>query len=114
LDRSTLRLASALALLGGEGELEVAAQLANINAGQIIDAVVTLKRAKIIREERREDRPARYSFVHKCAQEIFYQLIPEAERVEGHRRAGNLLEKHLEAKGEKDPCGLAYHFLRAG
>ncbi len=51
-----------------------------------------------------------HSFRHDLLREAVYGMLPEADRVAGHRLAG----KWLREQGERDPAVLAEHFAGGG
>jgi len=53
---------------------------------------------------------AGYSFRHDLLREAVYGMLPDADRVAGHRLAG----KWLRERGENDPAVLAEHFAGGG
>ena len=113
LDPNARVLANAFAILGDHTEIEVAARLAGIPPGKIIDAVLALKRARIIREEAEADHGSVYSFVHSSVAALLYQEVSESSRPGLHNLAGGILEAFFEGRGQGDPCRLAFHFFRA-
>ncbi len=114
LPAAARKLAHALALLDGEGEVEAMYRLAELAPGQHIDALLALRRARIIREESGGEGPSVFRFRHRSAEDVFYEEIPAAERPAQHLRAGLVLEAILKGSGRQDARRLAYHFIRAG
>jgi DNA-binding winged helix-turn-helix (wHTH) protein/predicted ATPase len=53
-----------------------------------------------------------YSFIHALYQEVVYQRVPAARRVEGHRRIGARLEAGYGAQARQIAAELAVHFVR--
>ncbi len=108
------KLARALALLDGEGEVEIMYRLADLAPGQNIDALLALRKARLIREESGGDGPSVFRFRHRSVLEHFYGEIPASERPAQHLRAGQVLEEILKSSGRSDARRVAYHYIRAG
>ncbi len=113
LDPDAIRLGLAFAFLGNSCELEVASQLAEIEPSRILPTILTLKRARLIREDG-EGKADFFSFTQASARELFCQLASREDQLKIHRRAGGILESRFEASGDTDPGRLANHFLMGG
>ncbi|MBI4587021.1 MAG: protein kinase [Planctomycetes bacterium] len=113
LDPEARQLGLSFAVYGNACELAVATQLAGIQPGKIIQTLLTLKKERLLRDDG-EGKTDRFSFTHRSARDIFYQMATQEERLKIHLRAGELLEERLRQGQEDDPRKLAYHFLRAG
>jgi DNA-binding CsgD family transcriptional regulator len=88
LPEEAQRLATAVAVLGGEVGLREAAAVADLVPSAVATAADTLADAGVIAAG-----PA-LSFVHPLVREIVYNELPEHERRERHRTAADVLARH--------------------
>lgn len=100
LPASAGELADALAILGGEAELGIAASLAGLNAETAADAVDALAEARLVER----GRPLR--FVHPLVRAALRSRLAPGTRARLHGRAAELL-----AAGGAAPEAVAAHLL---
>jgi DNA-binding winged helix-turn-helix (wHTH) protein len=101
--RSVLRAASTL---GKEVELATLRAVVQLPAEGFLLALETLlERGLLTRSAEVE----RCSFSHDLVREVIYGQLEEATRVRCHRRIAEVLE----ARGDRSPVEIAYHFHRA-
>ena len=113
LPAEAVKLGLAFAFLGNSCELEFAIRMAAIQPGKILDALLTLKRQRLLREDG-EGATDCFSFTHRSARDLFLKQVSPEECASMHDRAGRLLEEKMKGGSQIDPRLLAYHFLRAG
>ncbi|MTD45083.1 hypothetical protein GKE82_12470 [Conexibacter sp. W3-3-2] len=88
LDADALALARAVALLGDEADLGVAAELAGLDRARAAAATGPLARVEILRPE------LPLGFVHPLVRDAVYLELPAGERADGHARAAEILRAH--------------------
>ena len=100
LGRPAEELARAVAILGDEPELSLAAALAGLDADDAAAAAVALGRAQILRP------PGSIGFVHPVLRAAVYADLSEPERALAHDRAADLL-----AAAGANPQQVAAHLV---
>jgi hypothetical protein len=104
------QLLKAASVLGGRFELEVLADVAEVELGSIrhhlgeaeLNGLVALTE------------PAAGRFVHALIRDGVYEALPPAERSTLHTRAALALARLSERGRAIDPAEVAHHFLQAG
>ena len=100
LPESAGALAEALAIAGGEADLPLAAQVAELDDADAADAADALAQARLVEH----DRPLR--FVHPLVRAALYSRIPPGTRARRHAQAAALLSRAGAA-----PEAVAVHLL---
>ena len=112
LPPEALRLAMAFACMEQACPLELAARLAGTQPRSNLRSLLLLRREKIL-QMAENTVPEAYSFVHRSARAMLYEMIPASEIASLHERAGALWEEHYRSLGKANVKNLAYHYLRA-
>ena len=93
-------LAEALAIVGGEADLPLAARVAELDDDKAADAADALAQARLVEH----DRPLR--FVHPLVRAALYSRIPPGTRARRHAQAAGLL-----SRAGATPEAVAAHLL---
>ncbi|MFF3403990.1 AAA family ATPase [Streptomyces sp. NPDC002659] len=107
LPQSTVAVAKAAAVLGGQADLVTAAALADQDTTTALEGVTALERLQILRAEQHNGTELRLAFIHPLVQAAVHDSINPADLATAHHHAARLLT----AAGA-DPERIAAHLLR--
>ena len=111
LDRVSLDILSAAAVLGREFDVDLVARTADRDPAAVLDAYAVLSPRNILEE----DGAGVTRFAHDKLREIAYAEINAESRAELHRRAAAALEDRYSRRGATPHLGeLGYHHAKAG
>jgi tetratricopeptide (TPR) repeat protein len=111
LDRVSLDILSAAAVLGREFDVDLVARTADREPAAVLDAYAVLSPRNILEE----DSAGVTRFAHDKLREIAYAEINAESRAELHRRAAAALEDRYSTKHAPPHLGeLGYHHAKAG
>jgi hypothetical protein len=112
LPPEALRLAMAFACMEEDCPLELASHLAGSPPRSNLRNLLLLRREKIL-QVTENNVPEVYSFIHRSARAMLYEMIPASEMASLHERAGALWEEHYSKSGKVNVKNLAHHYFRA-
>ncbi|GAA4978806.1 LuxR family transcriptional regulator [Yinghuangia aomiensis] len=98
-------LARAVAILGGDADLTLAADIAGLDPSEAWNAVDRLRGSGLLLTER--DAPGRIRYTHSLVSSAFYERLTVSERIRGHHAAARLL-----AERGAPPEQITAHLLR--
>ena len=111
LPRPAFHLGAAFACLERPVPLAFAAELVGQNPAESAQSLQVLVDARLLHADAETD-GEHYGFTRSGTREAYYAQIPEEERRDLHRRAGQLCENGTFEFRRRDRA-LAYHYLRA-
>ncbi|HVS68033.1 MAG TPA: AAA family ATPase [Mycobacteriales bacterium] len=106
LSETANRMLSVAAVIGRDFDLELLAQVSDIDDNALLDALDEASRARIIEETG----PDRFRFFHAMVKETLYGELTSARRRRAHQTVLEVLEKLR----PYDAVALAYHAVEAG
>jgi hypothetical protein len=112
LGHDTSRLLTAASVCGREFELDVLQRLSDLDEDQLVDALDTAVRARVIEEV--TGATGRHTFSHALIRDTLYGALTATRRALLHRRAGAALEQAHSAMLEPYLAELAHHYAQAG
>jgi tetratricopeptide (TPR) repeat protein len=111
LGAETGRLLIMAAVLGRAFELDVLQQLSALHDDELLDALESAVRARVIEEV--AGSPGHFMFSHALIRQTLYDGLTATRRARLHRRAAAALERAHAAAIEPYLAQLAYHFARS-
>jgi hypothetical protein len=109
-DPSIRRLLSASAVLGTRFRLDVLADIAEVDLGDVRHLLRDAEAAGLVTLSE----PGAGRFVHELLRDAVSETLPPEERERWHRRAGAVLSGLAERGRDVDPAEVAHHLLAAG
>jgi predicted ATPase len=112
LGHETNDLLESASVLGREFELDVLQRLSDLEEDELVDALDSAVRARVVEEV--AGAAGRYTFSHALIRDSAYGGLTATRRALLHRRAGAALERAHGGELEPYLAELAYHFAQAG
>jgi hypothetical protein len=112
LGHETHDILETASIFGRVFELDVLQRLSSLDEDELVDALDTAVRARVIDEV--AGAAGRYTFSHALIRDSAYGELSATRRALLHRRAGAALEQVHGAELEPHLAELAYHFAQAG
>ena len=110
LDRSASEMIAVGSVLGREFDARVVAAVSGSPVDAVLDLLAEAERAQVVAEVGL----GRWSFAHALLRDAVYEQLPEARRVDVHRRAAEALEALHGEDLDDHLASLAHHFWAAG
>jgi AAA ATPase-like protein len=110
MSEPTRSVLGSAAVLGARFRRDVLAQLADVPAEEIADALAAGRDARLLEPSG----PGEDRFRHDLVRDAIYDALPEAVREERHAQAGAALAELAGRGRDVDGAEAAYHLVRAG
>ena len=111
LGGAAVRVLSTASVIGRDFDLEVLAEITQLDEDQLIDLLEEAEHAVLVNEI--AGFPGRYSFSHALIQHTLYEDLGATRRTRMHRQVGEALERLFPNDIEDCAGELARHFLLA-
>lgn len=111
LAESTRHVLSAAAVIGHDFDIGLLSHVTNSRPELILDVLTGPRVDQTVMPV--SGATGAYSFVHELIREVLYNELSQQERGQLHLRAGQGLQRRLQAGGDASNAQLAHHFLCA-